>query len=154
MLNTPDRLEIRDEFVDMIRNELLGPAGGPDERLYDREHEVVEVRERYAVGMLAPRNAAKIPDPEDEEGPLATDEADTHEEGYTEPEVPVVGAADRAESEENSPRKSMIPSSIGLTFGLSRAADALKVTVRWGMYDRRVDEDGDEPKKYWQRHPD
>ena len=47
----------------------------------------------------------------------------------------------------------MIPSSIGLTFALSRAADALKVTVRWGIYERRQDEESEEQKNYWQRIP-
>ena len=65
---TRTRLQIRDEFVDMIRRELLGPAGGDEERVDERY-----VRDRYAVGMLAPRNASKVPDPKDEDGPLATD---------------------------------------------------------------------------------
>ncbi|MCY3780047.1 MAG: DISARM system helicase DrmA [Chloroflexi bacterium] len=145
---TRTRLQIRDEFVDMIRRELLGPAGCPDERVDERY-----VRDRYALGMLAPRNASKIPDPEDEDGPLATDQADTPEEGYAEQELPGFGAVEAGESDESSPQKSMIPSSIGLTFALSRAADALKVTVRWGVYVRRDDEEADEPTKYWQRIP-
>ena len=144
-LQTSSRLEIREEFVDMIRRELLGPAGGPDERVTE-----TYVRDRYAVGLLAPRNASKVPDPEDEEGPLATDQADTAEEGYTEQELPGFGAV---ETDDTSPRKSMIPSSIGLTFALSRAADAIKITVRWGSYARCKDEEADEPTMYWQRKP-
>ena len=99
-LKTPSRLEIRDEFVDMIRRELLGPAGGPDERVKERY-----VRDRYAVGMLAPRNASKVPDPEDEDGPLATDQADTPEEGYAEQELPGFGAVDTGRSQRDARRK-------------------------------------------------
>ena len=110
-LKAPSRLEIRDEFVGMIRRELLGPAADdPEERVDERY-----VRDRYAVGMLAPRNASKVPDPEDEEGPLATDQTETPEEGYAEQELPGFGAVDTAEADETSPQKSMIPSSIGLT---------------------------------------
>ena len=146
-LETPTKLEIREEFVDMIRRDLLGPAGGPEERIDEPD-----VRERYAVGLLAPRNAAKLPSPEDEEDALATDQADTPEEGYADEEV-AGPEGQAAAGNETSPRKSMIPSSIGLTFALSRAADALKITLRWGAYERRKDEESDEPAHYWQRIP-
>ena len=77
MLQTPTRLEIREEFVDMIRRELLGPAGGSEEIITEPT-----VRDRYAVGLLAPLNATEAPYPEDERGPLPTDESDTPEEGH------------------------------------------------------------------------
>ena len=72
MLNTPDRLEVREEFVDMIRKELLGPAGGADEIVTEPT-----VRDRFAVGLLAPLNGADPPYAEDERGKLATDKRDT-----------------------------------------------------------------------------
>ena len=111
-LKTPSRLEIREEFVDMIRRELLGPAGGPEEIISEPT-----VRDRYALGLLAPRNATEVPDPEDERGPLPTDETDTVEEGYTEGELPGFGAVDLGGA---ATKKSMIPSSIGLTFAIKR----------------------------------
>ena len=147
-LKAPSRLEIREEFVDMIRRELLGPARGPEERIDEPD-----VRDRYAIGLLAPLNASRLPTPEDEEDALATDQADTPEEGYADEEVAVLDADAAEAAEETSPRKSMIPSSIGLTFALSRAADALKITVRWGRYERRKNEEADEPANYWQRVP-
>ena len=87
VLTVPSKLEIRDEFVDMIRRELLGPAGGSEEIITEPT-----VRDRYAVGLLAPLNATDVPDPEDERGPLPTDESDTPEEGYSEGELPGFGA--------------------------------------------------------------
>ncbi|MGV2433609.1 MAG UNVERIFIED_CONTAM: hypothetical protein LVT10_00840 [Anaerolineae bacterium] len=52
-LPIPSALELRQEFVDMIYRDLHGPAGG--------EHEIVtesNVRDRYLVGALAPKNKA------------------------------------------------------------------------------------------------
>ena len=145
VLTAPSKLEIREEFVDMIRRELLGPAGGPEEIITEPT-----VRDRYAVGLLAPLNATEVPDPEDERGPLATDESDTVEEGYAEGELPGFGAVDLNEA---ASKKSMIPSSIGLTFAIKNETEALKITARWGAYLRQVDEDADETKRYWQRVP-
>ena len=144
-LKTPGRLEIREEFVDMIRRELLGPAGGPEEIITEPT-----VRDRYAVGLLAPRNATEVPDPEDERGPLPTDESDTVEEGYAEGELPGFGAVDLGAA---STRKSMIPSSIGLTFALKSETEALKITLRWGAYVRAADEDDEAGNRFWQRVP-
>jgi len=41
---------IRDELMECVRKDLLGPAGGPKEEVDERR-----VRDRYLVGMLAPR---------------------------------------------------------------------------------------------------
>ena len=43
---------IRDELTNMVIKDLLGPAGGPEEELSQWED---RVRERYLVGMLAPK---------------------------------------------------------------------------------------------------
>ena len=46
---TPSAL--RAELETLIVNELLGPVGGPNEALSGRD----PVRDRYLVGLLAPR---------------------------------------------------------------------------------------------------
>ncbi|MHB8836204.1 MAG: hypothetical protein ACYC9Y_10905 [Candidatus Methylomirabilia bacterium] len=40
---------IREELVRLFCNDLLGPAGGPEEEILENR-----VRERYLLGMLAP----------------------------------------------------------------------------------------------------
>ena len=77
-LLTTTPYEIRDELTKMIVNDLLGPAGGPDEELDQREDRVFG---RYLVGMLAPV-AARV-DAEEQDA-LGTDEQDDGEVGATE----------------------------------------------------------------------
>ena len=48
----PAPMALRAELEDLIRKELLGPAGGEDEEL---PRELNSVRDRYLLGMLAPR---------------------------------------------------------------------------------------------------
>src|SRR5713226_9740355 len=45
---------IRDELHRIIRCDLLGPAGGPEEEIHERS-----VRQRYLVGVLAPKQRQK-----------------------------------------------------------------------------------------------
>ncbi len=82
--------------------------------------------DRYTVDLLAPRNAIEAPGPEDERGPLPTDESDTVEEGFTEGELPGFGVVDLGAA---STKKSMIPSSIGLSFAVISEPEALKIRV-------------------------
>ncbi len=50
LLAPPSQHQIRDELERLIVADLLGPAGGPEEEVAERQ-----VSERYATGMLAPR---------------------------------------------------------------------------------------------------
>ena len=59
---------IRDELTEMVVNDLLGPAGGPEEELDQREDRVTG---RYLVGMLAPK---ATPVAAEEQNTLGTDE--------------------------------------------------------------------------------
>lgn len=145
VLQNPTPLQVREQFVDMITRELLGPAGGSEERVYEQN-----IRERYAVGLIAPANATALEDPEDEQGPLATDEPDTSEEGYADQELPNFETAEVSYSTEKT---SLIPSSVGMTFGVNKDTEALKITVRWGYYERDAEEQDDQRILYWQRIP-
>jgi hypothetical protein len=92
---------------EMVVGDLLVPAGGPEEELTERN-----VRDRYLVGVLAPRPQpqpvpAKPEEEDDEETPLLPDElseggADTVDDGTTDKDVPIVQAH--------------LPSSFGPTF--------------------------------------
>jgi len=52
----PSPLQLRTELEEMVRRDLLGPAGGPHEEVDERN-----VRGRYIVGLLAPRGQSILP---------------------------------------------------------------------------------------------
>lgn len=150
VLPVPTPGEIRTEFVDMLWRDWLGPAGGDEETLYERT-----VRDRYLVGMLAPKNkAAKnqadavdedeetessgFNTPIDEDSDLPTAGTDD-ESGNAEPLVPDVGDA-----------AAFIPSSLGVTVALAEDTRSVLVEVRYGRYERQVDEN---EKRCWKRIP-
>jgi hypothetical protein len=143
-------MQLRATLEEMVIADLLGPAGGPDEEIDERN-----VRDRYLVGVLAPRRQPQEPqakpdeDDEDEEVPAIPDElseggADTVDDGNTDKDVPIV--------------KAHLPSSFGMSFCVDKSATALKVEVRWGQYKREKKEDQIDartgrPKRVWKRHP-
>src|SRR6516225_307301 len=144
----PTPRQLRAMLEEMVVGDLLGPAGGPEEELTERN-----VRDRYLVGVLAPRSQpqptpAKVEEDEDEETPALPDElseggADTVDDGTTDKDVPIVQAH--------------LPSSFGLTFCVDKSAKALKVEVRWGQYKRekkedQIDERTGRPKRVWKRY--
>ena len=112
VLKPPLHSEVRDMLEDLVVRDLLGPAGGPEE-------EVIEdrVRERYLVGMLAPRRVSVEGTEIDE---IAVAGTDSYDEGKTEQGVAQSGT--------------MFPSSMGMTFAVDGEATALRITVRWGRY--------------------
>lgn len=56
-LTIPSAIELRAELEKMVRRDLLGPAGGPEEELAE-----TNVRGRYILGLLAPRGQSLLPD--------------------------------------------------------------------------------------------
>lgn len=59
--SVPSAMKIRDELEQMVLADLHGPVGGPEEEVDERS-----VRERYLVGMLAPRRQELSPEEFDE----------------------------------------------------------------------------------------
>ncbi len=115
----PTFRELRAKLEEMVVNDLLGPAGGEAEELVERN-----VRDRYLVGVLAPKRKAGDQGQQggeaEEDTPLIPDElseggVDSSDDGVTDLGVPV-------------PRAHM-PSSFGLTFCVS-AADHEDQSVR------------------------
>ncbi len=117
----------------MVRRDLLGPAGGPEEEVDERA-----VRGRYILGLLAPRGQTILPDDQDD---LPAGGADTEQDGRADP-----AAMQTA---------SMLPSSIGLSFNVDLATEVIAVTARWGRYRRAVSEtltdDKGDPRPIWKR---
>lgn len=134
-----DQAYLRELLQLAVMDDLLGPAGGPHERIVD-----MGVRDRYLVGKLAPREAARG-GIEGLEGALANDEA----EEPTEAEVPgrhepgaefgtstgrVEPEADAADEIDAASNQSLVPSSLGLTFCVDGDTERIEVEVCWASY--------------------
>ena len=52
----PSSLDLRAQLESLARNDLLGPAGAPEEIVDDRS-----VRGRYVLGLLAPKGQSALP---------------------------------------------------------------------------------------------
>lgn len=127
--------DLRDELMDMVIRDLLGPAGGPDEELSQYEDHAYQ---RYLVGMLAPK-ASEIPGGELDE--LATSDGDEGEEGASESGVPA--------------GSTYFPSSMGLSFVVDTDTKDIVVDAEWGQYLRiksatQVQKNGN-PANVWKR---
>jgi hypothetical protein len=134
-IDVPSSLTLRSKLEDRIRKDLLGPAGGPGEIIDEPT-----VRDRYIVGLLAPKGQSLETEEYDE---LALDGTTETEDGK--PSAPLPQSV------------SMLPSSIGLTFTVDGDAATIQITARWGRYQRVQLENQDDPsekaKRVWQRIP-
>jgi hypothetical protein len=135
MLPTPTPSQVRSELLQAVLLDLLGPAAGPDEELDERN-----VRDRYLVGMLAPKRQELSPEEFDE---LAQGGVGSTEDGSTDFTAP--------------PARTMFPSSFGMTFCVDPEAEAIQITARWGQYLRERSEtltrESGDAKLIWKRHP-
>ena len=155
---------IRELLQLAVMDDLLGPAGGPHERIVD-----MGVRDRYLVGKLAPREAARG-GIEGLEGPLANEDAeepaDPKAPGLHEPGAEFGTATGRVEPESDAAdeidaasNQSLVPSSLGMTFCVDGDAESIEVEVRWGRYERIPNDDHEvlrkdgSKAKVWQRIP-
>ncbi len=129
---------IRDELTTMVINDLLGPAGGPEEELDQREDRVTG---RYLIGMLAPKATAVEAEEQDA---LGTDETDDLEVGATDASTP--------------PASTFFPNSIGMSFVVENEARSILIKTQWGRY-RRIKSSMQVNKKtgaeanVWKREP-
>ncbi|HEX5445568.1 MAG TPA: DISARM system helicase DrmA [Pirellulales bacterium] len=142
--------QLRAKLEEMVVKDLLGPAERADEELDERS-----VRDRYLVGVLAPRRQATQPTPqpaggEDEEfPPVLLDELEE----------------DGAEGEDDGPQefsaplpKATFPASFGMTFCVSGQVRAIEASAQWGQYlklesEYLLNEKSGNPKRVWKRHP-
>lgn len=120
---------MREELFDLIRRDLLGPAGGEQETVTEQS-----VRNRYLLGMLAPRKVIEIDEEPDEE--LADGTEDNAEEGVAEPSTPA--------------KRGTAPSTLGLSFCLDLSEEQFELEASWGQYLREHDP---EDKLVWKRYP-
>ena len=133
---SPGPVALREEFLDLIGRDLLGPCNGPDEEVDESR-----VTDRYLLGMLAPKNAEV--NPEDDE---------SFEEGTTK------SNSDDGEADPVPNRAgSMLPSSIGMSFVVEAGVESLEIEGAWGRYERTDSEtletNAGNPKQIWKRFP-
>lgn len=138
---------IRELLQLAVIDDLLGPAGGPFERILD-----MGVRDRYLVGKLAPREEtsggieglagplATEDDEEEEPGDLETDRR-RHDPGeeFESTSGRVDAEADAEDEIEAASNQSLVPSSFGFTFCIDGDVEAIEVEARWGRYQRVYD---------------
>ena len=162
--NIEDQAYIRELLQLAVMDDLLGPAGGPRERIVD-----MGVRDRYLVGKLAPREAPQS-GIEGLDGPLANDDVAEPTEakapGRHEPGAEFGTATGRVEPESDSSdeidaasNQSLVPSSLGMTFCVDGDADRIEIEARWGRYERvpndehEISKPNGQKAKIWQRIP-
>ena len=169
-----DAAYVRELLELATRDDLLGPANGPEELIVD-----MSVRDRYLVGKLAPRmpcNAAMGADIE----PAAAageqdDSAQENDAPLHEPGAEFNRASGRVEPEDDAldeidttNNQSLVPSSMGLTFCVGPDVKTLDVVAHWGSYvrvpaeeheytrprkDRETGEVQEAKVKVWRRTP-
>lgn len=128
--------DIRDELTIMVVNDLLGPAGGNDEELDQREDHAYG---RYLVGLLAPKSTSVECEEMDE---LASSQKDDTETGATDKAAPAA--------------TTFFPNSIGMSFVVEPGVKELLFRTHWGRYRRVKSEIQENPKTggpalVWQR---
>ncbi len=159
-----DRGYVRELLQLAVVDDLLGPAGGPHERIVD-----MSVRDRYLVGKLAPREAARG-GIEGLEGPLAEEDAEEPTDpivlGQHEPGAEFGTATGRVEPESDASdeidaasNQSLVPSSFGMTFCVDGSVECIEIEARWGRYERVPNDEHEltrlsgQKAKVWQRTP-
>ncbi|MDP9312271.1 MAG: hypothetical protein M3R24_15530 [Chloroflexota bacterium] len=136
LLHAPSPSALRNELEHLVLADLLGPAGGEEEELTDRN-----VRDRYLVGMLAPRRQGLVQEELDDLNVTGEDAPDD-------------GPADLGTTQAAS----MFPSSFGFTCTVDSATQVLRIEAHWGRYTRVKSEtlttaQTDKPLTVWKRQP-
>lgn len=154
---------VRENLVDILERELLGPIHGPEEAL------PFSPRSQYLVGHIAPvklvartRRAETTEDDPIERGDLIEIRAD--DVGLTEGRGLPTYAGDETDvdtedddREDRAPKQGlMIPASMGLRFQVPADLAAFTVTSSWGIYETvetgQVTKAG-RPLRHYQRSP-
>ncbi|GJO02303.1 helicase [Mycobacterium marinum] len=153
---------VRENLVDILERELLGPIHGPDELL------TFSPRSQYLIGYIAPvklsgtTTADSDIENTDERGELVEDRSD--DEAVAEGRGVPAYAVDESEAdsedddrEDRAPKQGlMIPASMGLRFQVPPDLESFTVTASWGTYEPvQTDQvtKGGRPIRHYQRVP-
>ncbi len=133
--------QVRQRLVEALHLDLVGPSPG---------HELAQEKLRgwerpsnwYLAGFLIPAGT-----PIDERS-----DADENDDFELVPET--AGLAEESNDERKAAKKGFFPSSMGLSFLVSKETHTLTIAVRWGDYEtvEIAGEDG-KPVSVWQRRP-
>lgn len=110
--------QLREEFVDELRNRLIGPMA-PQEQLREKPNK------RYLTGMVFPQGATAGPDLSDEQMDAEDSENDEEEYGVESPTDILF---------------QKLPASVGMTFAISAEEHTLTVLLRAAVYEKVVAE--------------
>lgn len=137
ILATSQPSEIRAELERLFVKNVLGPEGGEDEELEVKT--VRSVSDYYLVGMLAPMHRMiELEDKDD----LAVDGA---------------GGADGQSPDISAPTAaSLLPSSVGMTFGVEGSQRSISLDARWGRYEKvtlELEDEAGKSRRVWRRVP-
>lgn len=159
--------QVRDELVDLIARDLVGPWDGPTETI------VGTPRARYLAGALAPislldgttqpvASASRardttLADVRTDDSLAVADLSGAHEvQGVpADEEEPIAEASPGEPDEDRGPESKIIaPSSMGLRFQVPAETGVLRFMARWGKYSarREADEQG-KTQTYYDRTP-
>ncbi|MGH3734220.1 MAG: DISARM system helicase DrmA [Micromonosporaceae bacterium] len=146
---------VRENLVDILERELLGPAGGPEEEL------PVSPRQLYLVGHIAPMRLSEgRADPEDAEDEyglagIRADETSVHAQSGIPSEAADESGVDSNEddADDRAPQQGlMIPASMGLRFQVPADLEEFTVTASWGTYKsvrtEEIDKNGRPVRRY------
>src|SRR4051812_26502640 len=108
--------ELRDEVEALVRDDLIGPVGGPEEELLEAPVD------RYLLGLLAPRRDGLLHESGSKAG-QDPDESGAAFEALPEDDLAAAGApADSGEEGQPDDRppavEQLVPSAFGMTFAL------------------------------------
>lgn len=150
---------VRENLVDILERELLGPVNGPKERI------PFSPRAQYLVGHIAPVKLmcqSAVASEDGDGGDLAEVRADDDgiAEGRGVPAFPADGSdgdAEEDDTEDRAPTKGlMIPASMGLRFQVPDDLDMFRIVASWGTYETvetdKVSKTG-RPIREYQRTP-
>lgn len=136
-----DAVYVRELLQLAVTDDLLGPANGPLEQIFD-----MSVRDRYLVGRLAPQDSCDKGDDYGVDG-SADDEGEPElvvkaQEGKVDsPTANVKPEHEASEEVDAASNQSLIPSSIGLTFCVDGDIKSIAIDAQWGRYERFYDHD-------------
>jgi len=143
-----DVVYVRDLLELAVRDDLLGPAGGPQELIKD-----MSVRDRYLLGKLAPRRPSSDQVTRVEPAAAADEVGDLDDErtaSIHEPGAEFASASGRVEPEDDAldeidttNNQSIVPSSMGFTFCVAPDVETLAVEALWGRYERVPNDEHD-----------
>jgi hypothetical protein len=129
--------QIRNELERLFLKNIVGPEGGEEEELDIKT--VRSVSDYYLVGMLAPMKRMIEMDDKDD---LAIDGA-----GSAEGQSPDISAPTA---------RSLLPSSVGMTFGVANNQGAIMLDAHWGRYEKatlEIDDEEGKGRRVWSRFP-